>query len=93
MVPGSDLMLDTMSAHELTHALQDPHFDLERFLPADGMLSVDGADDTAAIDALVRSTKLDGGNGHLGIAGGIAIRGTCVPMNQCFSESTVKVRS
>lgn len=43
MVPGSDLMLDTMSAHELTHALQDQHFDLERFLPADGKLDDDAA--------------------------------------------------
>jgi hypothetical protein len=31
---------------------------------------VDGADDSAAIDARVKSTKLDGGNVHLGSAGG-----------------------
>lgn len=43
MVPNSDLMLDTMSAHELTHALQDQHFDLERFLPVDGKLDDDAA--------------------------------------------------
>jgi hypothetical protein len=50
--------------------------------------------DGAAIDALVKSTKLDGGNGQLGMfAGEIAIRGTCVPLNQSFPESTVKVRS
>lgn len=34
MVPDSELMLDTMSAHELTHALQDQHFDLEHYLPS-----------------------------------------------------------
>ncbi|HET9988344.1 MAG TPA: hypothetical protein VFQ65_07485, partial [Kofleriaceae bacterium] len=33
MVPPTDLMLDTMSAHELTHALQDQHFDLDAFMP------------------------------------------------------------
>jgi hypothetical protein len=43
MVPGSDLMLDTMSAHELTHALQDQHFDLERYLPSDDKLDEDAA--------------------------------------------------
>ncbi|MEZ4361073.1 MAG: hypothetical protein R3B48_12890 [Kofleriaceae bacterium] len=31
MVPSSDIMLDTISAHELTHALQDQHFDLKRY--------------------------------------------------------------
>ncbi|RMH41379.1 MAG: hypothetical protein D6689_11285 [Deltaproteobacteria bacterium] len=31
MVPGNDMMLDTISSHELTHALQDQYFDLERF--------------------------------------------------------------
>ncbi|HEX3757610.1 MAG TPA: hypothetical protein VHW23_02850 [Kofleriaceae bacterium] len=41
MVPSSDLMLDTMSAHELTHALQDQHFDLDHFLPADTKLDDD----------------------------------------------------
>jgi hypothetical protein len=43
MVPSSDLMLDTMSAHELTHALQDQHFDLERYLPSDDKLDEDAA--------------------------------------------------
>jgi hypothetical protein len=43
MVPSSDLMLDTMSAHELTHALQDQHFDLERYLPGDAGLDDDAA--------------------------------------------------
>ena len=33
MVPPTDLMLDMMSAHELTHALQDQHFDLDKLLP------------------------------------------------------------
>ena len=37
MVPDNTLMLDTMSAHELTHALQDQHFDLTRYLPNDGI--------------------------------------------------------
>jgi hypothetical protein len=32
MVPDNDLMLDTMSAHELTHGLQDQHFDLTKLL-------------------------------------------------------------
>lgn len=35
MVPDSDMMLDTMSAHELTHGLQDQHFDLQKFMPSD----------------------------------------------------------
>jgi len=30
-VPESDLILDTISSHELTHALQDQHFDLDRY--------------------------------------------------------------
>lgn len=33
MVPDSDLILDTISAHELTHGLQDQHFNLRSFLP------------------------------------------------------------
>ena len=33
MVPDSNVLLDTMSAHELTHGLQDQHFDLQKFLP------------------------------------------------------------
>ena len=32
MAPDSDTMLDTMSAHELTHGLQDQHFDLTKYL-------------------------------------------------------------
>ncbi|HEY0992372.1 MAG TPA: hypothetical protein VGD80_35210 [Kofleriaceae bacterium] len=43
MVPDSDLMLDTISAHELTHALQDQHFNLSRYLPSDGSLDEDAA--------------------------------------------------
>ena len=35
MAPDNDSMLDTMSAHELTHALQDQHFDLAKYLPPD----------------------------------------------------------
>jgi hypothetical protein len=34
MAPDSDVMLDTISAHELTHALQDKHFDLVQYLPS-----------------------------------------------------------
>jgi hypothetical protein len=36
MVPDSDLMLDTMSAHELTHGLQDQHFDLTQYIEPKG---------------------------------------------------------
>jgi hypothetical protein len=36
MVPDSNMMLDTMSAHELTHGLQDQHYDLEKYLPDEG---------------------------------------------------------
>jgi hypothetical protein len=43
MVPDSELMLDTISAHELTHALQDQHFDLTAYLPATGKLDQDAA--------------------------------------------------
>jgi hypothetical protein len=43
MVPDNDLMLDTISAHELTHALQDQHFNLTRYLPSDGSLDDDAA--------------------------------------------------
>lgn len=32
MVPESELALDFISAHELTHGLQDQHFDLERYM-------------------------------------------------------------
>lgn len=31
MVPSSDVMLDTITAHELTHGLQDQHFDLQKY--------------------------------------------------------------
>ena len=43
MVPDNDLLLDTMSAHELTHALQDQHFDLAKYLPSDTALDDDAA--------------------------------------------------
>ena len=44
MVPDSDVMLDTMSAHELTHALTDQHFDLQKFLePKDKPLDDDAS--------------------------------------------------
>ncbi|MDB4960546.1 MAG: hypothetical protein JWP01_545 [Myxococcales bacterium] len=33
MAPDNDMMFDTISAHELTHALQDKHFDLVKYLP------------------------------------------------------------
>ncbi len=48
MVPDSDIMLDTISAHELTHGLQDQHFDLEKYMPSnpDGTQKLD--DDAAA---------------------------------------------
>jgi hypothetical protein len=35
MVPDNDIMLDTISAHELTHGLQDQHFNLQKFMPED----------------------------------------------------------
>jgi len=41
MVPDSELLLDTMSAHELTHALQDQHFDLAKYLPSNSGLDDD----------------------------------------------------
>ncbi|HEY5945762.1 MAG TPA: hypothetical protein VIV40_09735 [Kofleriaceae bacterium] len=34
MVPDNDMLLDTMSAHELTHGLQDQRFDLTKFMAA-----------------------------------------------------------
>jgi hypothetical protein len=43
MVPDNELILDTISAHELTHALQDQHFNLTRYLPSDGSLDEDAA--------------------------------------------------
>ena len=36
MVPDSDLLLDTISAHELTHGLADQHFDLRKYMPEAG---------------------------------------------------------
>ncbi|MBA3454205.1 MAG: hypothetical protein H0T42_14010 [Deltaproteobacteria bacterium] len=33
MAPDNDMMFDTISAHELTHALQDKHFDLVKYMP------------------------------------------------------------
>ncbi|HEY6033146.1 MAG TPA: hypothetical protein VIV58_02775 [Kofleriaceae bacterium] len=41
MVPDSDVMLDTMSAHELTHGLQDQHFDLQKYMPSGDKLDDD----------------------------------------------------
>ena len=41
MVPDSDIMLDTISAHELTHGLQDQHFDLQKFMPSGDKLDDD----------------------------------------------------
>ena len=41
MVPENDMMLDTMSAHELTHGLQDQHFDLKKFMPSGNKLDDD----------------------------------------------------
>jgi hypothetical protein len=41
MVPDNELMLDTISAHELTHALADQHFDLAKYLPSDKSLDDD----------------------------------------------------
>jgi hypothetical protein len=48
MVPDSDVMLDTMSAHELTHGLQDQHFDLQKFLPDEGSGSEKLNDDASS---------------------------------------------
>jgi len=33
MVPDNDIALDTITAHELTHGLQDQHFDLQKYMP------------------------------------------------------------
>ena len=43
MAPDSQLLLDTISAHELTHALQDQHFDLTKYLPSDASIDDDAA--------------------------------------------------
>jgi hypothetical protein len=43
LVPESEQILDTLSSHELTHALQDQHFDLARFVPPDNSLDEDAA--------------------------------------------------
>ena len=42
-VPDSELFLDTISAHELTHALQDQHFDLHKYMPPTGKLDEDAS--------------------------------------------------
>jgi len=34
MAPDNDMMFDTVSAHELTHALQDASFDLQKYMPS-----------------------------------------------------------
>lgn len=45
MVPSSDMMLDTITSHELTHALQDQHFDLQAYYdPKDKQLRALGED-------------------------------------------------
>jgi hypothetical protein len=36
MTPSDDNMLDTITAHELTHALQDQYFDLTKYLEPNG---------------------------------------------------------
>ena len=41
MVPDGDIILDTISAHELTHGLQDQHFDLQKFMPSGDALDDD----------------------------------------------------
>jgi hypothetical protein len=41
MVPDSDILLDTMSAHELTHGLQDQRFDLTKYMAAKPALDDD----------------------------------------------------
>jgi hypothetical protein len=43
MVPTSDVALDTITAHELTHALQDQYFDLKSYYPHDkkGLPTID----------------------------------------------------
>jgi hypothetical protein len=43
LVPDNEAMLDTISAHELSHGLQDQHFDLSRYLPSDQRLDDDAA--------------------------------------------------
>jgi hypothetical protein len=48
MVPDNDTMLDTISAHELTHGLQDQHFDLQKFLPDEGSGSQKLDDDASS---------------------------------------------
>ena len=47
MVPDDNTILDTISAHELTHGLQDQHFDLQKFLPDEGS-NADKLDDDAS---------------------------------------------
>ena len=49
MVPDSPEMLDAISAHELTHGLQDQHFDLKTYLDEDakGVSQLDDDQQTA----------------------------------------------
>ncbi|MGE5187030.1 MAG: hypothetical protein ACM31C_33495 [Acidobacteriota bacterium] len=49
MVPDSPVMLDAISAHELTHGLQDQHFDLQKYLAEDakGVSQLDDDQQTA----------------------------------------------
>jgi hypothetical protein len=51
MVPDNDLILDTISAHELTHGLQDQHFDLRTFMADTGANKLD--DDQQAVRRFV----------------------------------------
>ncbi|HEY1550477.1 MAG TPA: hypothetical protein VGG28_21765 [Kofleriaceae bacterium] len=48
IVPDSDAALDMTSAHELTHGLQDQHFDLQTYLPDEGSGSTKLDDDASA---------------------------------------------
>ncbi len=43
MVPKDDFSLDTIAVHELTHALQDQHFDLQAYLSPGGATLDDDA--------------------------------------------------
>ena len=58
MVPDNALMLDTVSAHELTHGLQDQHFDLLKYLPDDdGSAAADAPDDPKKLDEDAESAR------------------------------------
>ena len=39
--PDNDMLLDAFSVHELTHGLQDQHFDLQKFLPDGDAIDAD----------------------------------------------------